>query len=201
MPALETGIPTLHDWYKIPPEMHSSSASSASSAYPSSLSHSTMTLDTFVSAMNTTSMRAVIYEGIPFQMTVQDVPVPIILNDTDAIVRITTFALCGSDLHIYHGVSGAGTPPWVMGHEAISYIIQVGQAVSSLSVGDYVIIADTLSTGHLMMALTATSFYGVRNSLRGLQGLSSLIPYSSPLAQTPGGKAYSLRLTLLIFYS
>jgi threonine dehydrogenase-like Zn-dependent dehydrogenase len=129
-----------------------------------------MSLASYSSALNATSMRAVVYEGIPFHMTVRDVPVPIILNDTDAIVRITTSALCGSDLHIYHGVSGAGTPPWIMGHEAIGYVAEIGHAVSSLSVGDYVIIADTPSTGHLLTAPQATSFFGVGNSLGGLQG-------------------------------
>ncbi|KAF3020571.1 hypothetical protein E8E14_008703 [Neopestalotiopsis sp. 37M] len=137
-----------------------------------------MVVNHFSSILNATSMRAVVYEGIPFQMTVQDVPVPSILNDTDAIVRITTSALCGSDLHVYHGVSGAGTPPWVMGHEAIGYVAQVGSAVASLSVGDYVIIADTPSTGHLAMEPVASSFYGVGNGLDGLQAEYARVPFA-----------------------
>lgn len=96
------------------------------------------------------TMRGVIYSGVPYEMTVQTRPVPQILNETDAIVRITTSAICGSDLHIYRGVSG-GTPPWNMGHEALGYIAEIGSAVSSLTVGDYVIIPDTPSSGHLQM--------------------------------------------------
>lgn len=125
-------------------------------------------------AVNVT-MRGVVYEGVPYQMAVQDWPMPSIQNDTDAIVRITTSALCGSDLHTYHGVSGGATPPWGMGHEAVGYISEVGRGVSSLSVGDYVVIADTPSSGHLDMEPAAGSFFGTGGALSGLQGKSLLI--------------------------
>lgn len=104
-------------------------------------------------------MRGVVYSGVPYEMSVQDLPIPQILNSTDAIVRITTSAICGSDLHIYRGVSG-GTPPWNMGHEALGYISEIGSAVSSLAVGDYVIIPDTPSHGHLQMELQVGNYYG-----------------------------------------
>lgn len=125
-------------------------------------------------AVNVT-MRGVVYEGVPYQMAVQDLPMPSIQNDTDAIVRITTSALCGSDLHTYHGVSGGATPPWGMGHEAVGYISEVGRGVSSLCVGDYVVIADTPSSGHLDMEPAASGFFGTGGALSGLQGKSLLI--------------------------
>lgn len=105
------------------------------------------------------TMRGVVYSGVPFEMAVQDLPVPTIVSETDAIVRITTSALCGSDLHIYRGVSG-GTPPWTMGHEALGYIAELGSAVSTLSVGDYVIIPDTPSHGHLQMTPQMGDYFG-----------------------------------------
>lgn len=66
----------------------------------------------FNMSMNST-MRGVVYQGVPFEMVVQDLAMPTIGNQTDAIVHITTSALCGSDLHNYRGVAG-GTPPWNM---------------------------------------------------------------------------------------
>lgn len=117
------------------------------------------------------TMRGVVYSGVPFEMAVQDLPMPTILNETDAVVRITTSALCGSDLHIYRGVSG-GSPPWTMGHEALGYIAELGSAVSSLSVGDYVIIPDTPSHGHLQTEPQAGDYFGngVLSLPEGLQG-------------------------------
>ncbi|SCO91263.1 related to formaldehyde dehydrogenase [Fusarium oxysporum] len=124
-------------------------------------------------------MRGVVYNGVPFEMAVQDVPVPQILNATDAIVKITTSALCGSDLHTYHGITGAGTPPWVMGHEAMGYVTSVGDGVSSLSVGDYVVIADTPHWGHLAMEPQPLAFFGGgAGGLGGLQSEFARIPFA-----------------------
>ncbi|WYZ33736.1 hypothetical protein EsH8_I_000012 [Colletotrichum jinshuiense] len=111
--------------------------------------------DTFGGAF----MRGVMYRGVPGEMSVENISVPIILNQTDAIVRITTSALCGSDLHVYRGYQG-GVPPWNMGHEAIGYISELGSAVSGLSVGEYVIIPDTVNHGRLEMEPASLDFYG-----------------------------------------
>lgn len=105
------------------------------------------------------TMRGVMYRGVPGEMTVEDIAIPVILNQTDAIVRITTSALCGSDLHVYRGYQG-GVPPWNMGHEAIGYISEIGSAVSGLEVGDYVVIPDTVSHGQLEMEPMALDFFG-----------------------------------------
>ncbi|RWQ91481.1 hypothetical protein C8Q69DRAFT_482681 [Paecilomyces variotii] len=55
-----------------------------------------------MTALNET-MRAVVWQGQPFNISVLDVPKPIIMNQTDAIVRMSRAAICGSDLHIYRG--------------------------------------------------------------------------------------------------
>ncbi|KAF4474789.1 putative zinc-type alcohol dehydrogenase-like protein YycR [Colletotrichum fructicola Nara gc5] len=105
-------------------------------------------------------------------MTVQDIARPSILNETDVVVRVTTSAVCGSDLHIYRGYMG-GAVPLTMGHEAVGYISEIGDAVSSLSVGDYVIIPDTISADHLEMEPTAKEYFGFGNSEMGLGGLQA----------------------------
>ncbi|KAI8716201.1 hypothetical protein NCS52_00913200 [Fusarium sp. LHS14.1] len=132
----------------------------------------------FTSGTNAT-MRGVVYNGVPYEMVVDDVPVPIIQNATDAIVKITTSALCGSDLHTYHGFAGAGTPPWVMGHEAMGYIAAAGSEVSSLSVGDYVVIADTPHWGHLASEPQRLAFFGGgAGGLGGLQSEYARVPFA-----------------------
>ncbi|GKZ51334.1 hypothetical protein AbraIFM66951_005481 [Aspergillus brasiliensis] len=93
-------------------------------------------------------MRAVAWFGQPYNVSVIDMPVPSIINQTDAVVRITTSAICGSDLHFYHGYTGAADVPWGLGHEAVGYVSEAGDAVSSLQVGDYVIIPDNAHDGH-----------------------------------------------------
>ncbi|KAL3447215.1 GroES-like protein [Aspergillus insuetus] len=98
-------------------------------------------------------MRAILWTGIPFNVTVQDVPIPAITNPTDVRVRMTAAAICGTDLHTYHGIYGSSSPPWIMGHEGLGIIESVGSGVESLQVGDYVVIPDTLDPGPLNMAL------------------------------------------------
>ncbi len=88
------------------------------------------------------TMKAVVWEGKPFHMAVKDVPKPEIQSPTDAIVRITTAAICGTDLHTYHGIYGGSDVPYVMGHEAIGIICEVGDRVGTYKVGDRVIIPD-----------------------------------------------------------
>ncbi|OJJ06529.1 hypothetical protein ASPVEDRAFT_328095 [Aspergillus versicolor CBS 583.65] len=128
-------------------------------------------------ALNLT-MQAVVYSGTPYNVSVMNVPRPTIINGTDAVVRITTSAICGSDLHMYHGVQG-GTPPWVMGHEALGWISEVGDAVSSLSVGDYVVIPDNIATGHLDMHPPAMDSFGTGAELGGLQAEYARVPFAA----------------------
>ncbi|KAL4963500.1 glutathione-independent formaldehyde dehydrogenase [Aspergillus stella-maris] len=98
-------------------------------------------------------MRAVLWTGIPYNVTVQDVPMPRIQSPTDALVRMTAAAICGTDLHVYHGIYGSSTPPWIMGHEGMGVVEEVGDGVQSLSVGDTVVIPDLLDTGSINMDL------------------------------------------------
>ncbi|KAF2105618.1 alcohol dehydrogenase [Lophiotrema nucula] len=99
------------------------------------------------STLNAT-MRAVAWFGQPYNVSVIDLPMPRIVNETDVVVRITSSAICGSDLHFYHGYSGSPNIPWGLGHEAVGYVAEIGSAVTSLSVGEYVIIPDNADDGH-----------------------------------------------------
>ena len=98
-------------------------------------------------------MRAVLWSGIPFNVTVQDVLIPTLQSPTDARVRITAAAICGTDLHMYHGSYGSSTPPWVLGHEGVGIIESIGSGVQSLKVGDHVVVPDVFDIGQVNMNL------------------------------------------------
>ncbi|KAI1132416.1 alcohol dehydrogenase [Nemania abortiva] len=94
------------------------------------------------------TMRAVAQLGTAFEVSVIDRPIPTIINGTDAIVKINASAICGSDLHTFHEPSGSTDLPYLYGHEAIGMVVEVGDAVEYVSVGDYVVIPDNTDPGH-----------------------------------------------------
>ena len=87
-----------------------------------------------------TNMKALVYHG-PAQRAWEDKPRPIIRDAGDAIVRITTSTICGTDLHILKGDLPAVIDGRILGHEGIGVIEQVGAGVSEFQVGDKVIIS------------------------------------------------------------
>ena len=85
-------------------------------------------------------MKALVYRG-PGKKTWQQVPRPTIQDPSDAVVRITSSTICGTDLHILKGDLPAVTEGRILGHEGIGVIEQVGTGVSEFHVGDKVIIS------------------------------------------------------------
>jgi threonine dehydrogenase-like Zn-dependent dehydrogenase len=79
---------------------------------------------------------------------VQEVPDPKILNQRDAIVRITTTAICGSDLHLYNGFIPAMEPGDILGHEFMGEVVEVGKEVKNLKVGDRVVVPFPIACGN-----------------------------------------------------
>ena len=79
---------------------------------------------------------------------VTDVPDPTILNPRDAIVRITTTAICGSDLHLYNGFIPTMRRGDVLGHEFMGEVVEVGSAIKNLRPGDRVVVPFPIACGH-----------------------------------------------------
>ena len=90
-------------------------------------------------------MKAVVYRG-ERDVRVEDVEDPTIDAPTDAIIRITTSAICGSDLHMYEGRTGA-EPGIVFGHENMGIVEEVGTGVSDLKKGDRVVLPFNVACG------------------------------------------------------
>jgi alcohol dehydrogenase len=91
-------------------------------------------------------MKALVYHG-PGEKSWEEVPEPVILKPTDAIVKIDTTTICGTDLHILKGDVPAVTPGRILGHEGVGTITEVGSAVTDLAVGDHVIISCVSACG------------------------------------------------------
>ena len=82
------------------------------------------------------------------RVSVENVPDPKILNSRDAIVRITSTAICGSDLHLYNGFVPTMEKGDVLGHEFMGEVVEVGRGVSNLRVGDRVVVPFPIACGH-----------------------------------------------------
>ncbi|HWJ05773.1 MAG TPA: zinc-dependent alcohol dehydrogenase [Steroidobacteraceae bacterium] len=81
------------------------------------------------------------------KVEVRDVPDPQILNSGDAIVRITSTAICGSDLHLYNGYVKPMKKGDILGHEFMGEVVEVGSGVRTLKVGDRVVVPFTIACG------------------------------------------------------
>jgi threonine dehydrogenase-like Zn-dependent dehydrogenase len=92
-------------------------------------------------------MRANCWEG-KRTVQVEDVPDPKILNRRDAIVRITSTAICGSDLHLYNGLIPTMEKGDVLGHEFMGEVVEVGPDVGNLKTGDRVVVPFPISCGN-----------------------------------------------------
>src|SRR5690242_20962127 len=91
-------------------------------------------------------MKALVYHG-PGRKAWEEVPNPSIKHPTDAIVKVEASTLCGTDLHIMKGDVPAVTDGRILGHEGVGTVAEVGSAVTSLSVGDRVIISCICACG------------------------------------------------------
>jgi threonine dehydrogenase-like Zn-dependent dehydrogenase len=91
-------------------------------------------------------MKAVCWEG-KRTVRVEDVPDPRILNAQDAIVRVTSTAICGSDLHLYNGFVPTMEKGDILGHEFMGEVVEVGPGVQRLKVGDRVVVPFPIACG------------------------------------------------------
>ena len=91
-------------------------------------------------------MKALVYHG-PGEKQWEEVPDPVLVHGTDAVVRIDTTTICGTDLHILKGDVPAVTEGRVLGHEGVGTVVEVGPSVSTIAVGDRVIISCIAACG------------------------------------------------------
>lgn len=91
-------------------------------------------------------MKAVVWHGIG-DIRIDEVPDPKILEPSDAIIRVTRSAICGTDLHLVRGTMPGMVPGTILGHEAVGVVEDVGPAVRGFSPGDPVVVTSTIGCG------------------------------------------------------
>ena len=138
-------------------------------------------------------MKAVTWQGTR-DIRVEEVPDPSIQQPTDAIIRITTSGLCGSDLHLYEVLGPFLDPGDVLGHEPMGIVEEVGSAVTSISPGDRVVIPFQICCGTCWMCgqglYTQCETTQVREHGMG----AALYGYTKLYGQIPGAQAEFLRV-------
>lgn len=92
-------------------------------------------------------MKAVVFHGVG-DIRLDDVKEPKIQHDTDAIVRLTASAICGTDLHMVRGTFSGMAPGTVLGHEGVGIVEELGKGVRNLNIGDRVVIPSTIACGY-----------------------------------------------------
>jgi threonine dehydrogenase-like Zn-dependent dehydrogenase len=138
-------------------------------------------------------MKAVAWHG-KRDVRVDTVPDPTIEAPTDAIVRITSTGICGSDLHLYEVLGPFIDPGDILGHEPMGIVEEVGSAITNLEPGDRVVVPFNISCGHCFMC-----DHGLQSQCETTQNRdqgtgAALFGYTKLYGQVPGGQAELLRV-------
>jgi threonine dehydrogenase-like Zn-dependent dehydrogenase len=138
-------------------------------------------------------MRALTWQGTG-KVSVETVPDPKIQEPTDAIVRITSTALCGSDLHLYDVLGMYLDKGDVLGHEPMGIVEEVGAEVTHIKPGDRVVIPFNISCGHCWMCSRGFFAQCETTQVTGQGKGAALFGYTKLYGQVPGGQAEYLRV-------
>ncbi|MGE7136617.1 zinc-dependent alcohol dehydrogenase [Luteibacter sp. NPDC031894] len=131
-------------------------------------------------------MKAVVFHGLG-DIRLDDVPEPTLQAETDAIVRLTASAICGTDLHFIRGTMAGVEPGTILGHEGVGVVESLGEGVRNLKVGDRVVIPSTVACGYCSYCRAGyysqcdnanpngpgTAFYGGPKEAGGLNGMQA----------------------------
>jgi threonine dehydrogenase-like Zn-dependent dehydrogenase len=138
-------------------------------------------------------MRALSWQG-NLDVQVTDVPDPRIQEPNDAIIKVTSTAICGSDLHLYGVLGPYLCPGDVLGHEAMGVVQEVGPEITSLVPGDRVVIPFNISCGNCWMCHRALYAQCETTQVREHGKGAALFGYTSLYGSVPGGQAEFLRV-------
>ncbi|WP_069385415.1 zinc-dependent alcohol dehydrogenase [Cellulosimicrobium cellulans] len=138
-------------------------------------------------------MRALTWQGRE-HVSVEDVPDPRVEEPTDAVIRVTSTAICGSDLHLY-GVLGMFLDRGdVLGHEAMGVVEEVGPEAGDLKIGDRVVVPFNIACGRCWMCERGLQTQCETTQVRSQDKGAALFGYTRLYGQVPGGQAQYLRV-------
>ncbi|HEV3011633.1 MAG TPA: zinc-dependent alcohol dehydrogenase [Actinomycetota bacterium] len=138
-------------------------------------------------------MKALTWQG-KRDVRIEEVPDPKLEEPTDAIVRVTSTGICGSDLHLYEVLGPFLDKGDVLGHEPMGIVEEVGAEVSQIAPGDRVVMPFTIACGHCWMCGQGLQSQCETTQVRD-QGMgAALFGYTRLYGQVPGGQAEYLRV-------
>jgi threonine dehydrogenase-like Zn-dependent dehydrogenase len=138
-------------------------------------------------------MKAVTWQGFR-DVSMEEVADPIIKEPNDAIIKVTSTNICGSDLHLYETMGAFMSPGDVLGHEAMGIVLEVGPDISQIRPGDRVVVPFQISCGHCWMCERFLYTQCETTQVRGEGSGAALFGYSKLYGQVPGGQAEYLRV-------
>ena len=140
-------------------------------------------------------MKAVAWHGI-HDVRVDEVADPTIERDTDAIIRVTSTAICGSDLHLYEVLGAYLDSGDVLGHEPMGIVEEVGSAVTNIAPGDRVVIPFNISCGQCYMCDKDLQSQCETTQVREYGTGAAFLGYTKLYGQVPGGQSEFLRVPM-----
>src|SRR5512142_3476896 len=138
-------------------------------------------------------MKAVTFHG-KRDVRVDTVPDPTIEQPTDAVVRITSSGICGSDLHLYEVMGAFMDEGDILGHEPMGVVEAVGSEVTHIKPGDRVVIPFNISCGHCWMCRKGFFAQCETTQVRSQGKGAALFGYTKLYGQVPGAQAEYLRV-------
>src|SRR5437763_437357 len=138
-------------------------------------------------------MKAVAWHG-NHDVRVDTVPDPAIEDPTDAIIRVTSSGICGSDLHLYEVLGPFIDSGDILGHEPMGVVEEVGAEVSHIRPGDRVVIPFNVSCGHCYMCEKGLMSQCETTQVHEYGTGAALLGYTKLYGQLPGGQAEFLRV-------
>ena len=138
-------------------------------------------------------MKAVAWHGTR-DVRLDTVPDPVLREPTDAIIRVTSSGICGSDLHLYEVLGPFLSPGDILGHEPIGIVEAVGAQVTRIAPGDRVVVPFNISCGHCWMCEHGLMSQCETTQVREQGTGASLFGYTQLYGQVPGGQAELLRV-------
>jgi len=140
-------------------------------------------------------MKALTYQSIA-DVAVTEVPDPTIVDPTDAIIKVTSAAICGSDLHLYDVFDPYLDKGDVLGHETMGVVTAVGSAVSRIQVGDRVVVPFVIACRECFMCQRGLFSQCETTQVTEYGSGATLYGYTKLYGQVPGGQAEQLRIEL-----
>ncbi|MCK1797435.1 glutathione-dependent formaldehyde dehydrogenase [Streptomyces sp. XM4193] len=138
-------------------------------------------------------MKAAVWNG-RHDVRVENVPDPSIEKPTDAVIRVTSSGLCGSDLHLYEVLAPFMTPGDVLGHEPMGVVEETGSQVTGLAPGDRVVVPFQISCGHCFMCERGLQTQCETTQVRDQGSGAALFGYTKLYGAVPGAQAEYLRV-------